>query len=81
MANSGRPLAANARYLIGVTIYFDVLDAKRQLLDSEITLSRTTRFVHQSVVQRYRALGAVGTPARPEEPSCQRRLFGLRLFS
>lgn len=56
-ANRGRLKAANARYLSGVSSYFEVLDAERQLLDSEIGLSQTTRALHQSVVQLYRALG------------------------
>jgi len=56
-ANRGRLKAANARYLNGVSSYFEVLDAERQLFDSEIGLSQTTRAVHQAVVQLYRALG------------------------
>lgn len=56
-ANRGRLQAANARYLSGVSSYFEVLDAERQLFDSEIGLSQTTRAIHQTVVQLYRALG------------------------
>lgn len=56
-ANRARLKAANARYLSGVTSYFEVLDAERQLFDSEIGLSQITRAIHQSVVQLYRALG------------------------
>ena len=57
VANRARLKASNARYLSGVSSYFEVLDAERQLLDSEIALSQTTRSIHQSVVQLYRALG------------------------
>lgn len=57
VANRGRHKAADARYLSGVSSYFEVLDAERQLFDSELSLSQTTRAVHQSIVQLYRALG------------------------
>lgn len=67
VANRGRLKAANARYLSGVSSYFEVLDAERQLLDSEIALSQATRFIHQSVVQLYRALGG-GWQKPPFEP-------------
>lgn len=56
-ANRERLRIANARYLAGITSYFEVLDAERQLFDSELGLSQTTRAVHQAVVQLYRALG------------------------
>lgn len=57
VANRARLRAANARYLNGVSSYFEVLDAERQLFDSEIGLSQNARAIHQSVVQLYRALG------------------------
>jgi outer membrane protein, multidrug efflux system len=56
-ANRSRLRVANSRYLNGVSSYFEVLDAERQLLDAEIGLSQSSRAIHQSVVQLYRALG------------------------
>lgn len=56
-ANRERLRIAKARYLSGITSYFEVLDAERQLFDSELGLSQNTRAVHQAVVQLYRALG------------------------
>ncbi|NMG69751.1 efflux transporter outer membrane subunit [Parazoarcus communis] len=56
-ANRERLRVSNARYLAGISSYFEVIDAERQLFDSEIGLSQTTRALHQSVVQLYRALG------------------------
>lgn len=46
-----------ARYLSGIASYFEVLDAQRQLFDSELALSQLARSQHQTVVQLYRALG------------------------
>lgn len=57
LANRDRLRIVNARFLAGITSYFEVLDAERQLFDSELALSQLTRDVHQSVVQLYRALG------------------------
>ena len=56
-ANRERLRVTRARYLSGVTSYFEVLDAERQLFDSEVALSQVTRSNHQAVVQLYRALG------------------------
>ena len=56
-SNQGRFRAANARYLNGIASYLEVLDAERQLLDSELALSQVTRAWHQSVIQLYLALG------------------------
>ncbi len=56
-ANSERLRVTRARYLSGVTSYFEVLDAERQLFDSEVALSQVTRAHHQALVQLYRALG------------------------
>jgi multidrug efflux system outer membrane protein len=56
-ANRERLRVTRARYLSGVTSYFEVLDAERQLFDSEVGLSQVTRSRHQAVVQLYRALG------------------------
>ena len=70
VSNRARLKAANARYLSGVSNYFEVLDAERQLLDSEIALSQVTRTLHQSVVQLYRALG--GGWRKPAEEALEK---------
>lgn len=57
LSNQGRLQAANARYLNGIASYLEVLDAERQLLDSEIAFSQATRAWFQSLVQLYLALG------------------------
>lgn len=56
-ANRDRLRITRARHLDGIASYFEVLDAERQLLDSELGLSQLTRGQHQAVVQLYRALG------------------------
>lgn len=56
-ANRERLRVSNARYLAGISSYFEVIDAERQLFDSELGLSQTTRAKHQAVVELYRALG------------------------
>lgn len=56
-ANRERLRVTRVRYLAGVTSYFEVLDAERQLFDSDVGLSQVTRNHHQAVVQLYRALG------------------------
>lgn len=69
VANRERLRISNARYLSGVSSYFEVLDAERQLFDSEIALSQSTRATHQAVVQLYRALGGRWTCAGAREAS------------
>lgn len=56
-ANQERLRVTNACYLAGISSYFEVIDAERQLFDSELALSQTSRLLHQSVVQLYRAQG------------------------
>jgi len=56
-ANVARVRASRARYLSGVSPFFEVLDAERQLLESEIILSQLKRSVYQAGVQLYTALG------------------------
>jgi outer membrane protein, multidrug efflux system len=56
-ANRDRLRITRARYLDGIASYFDVLDAERQLFDSELGESTLIRSQHQAVVQLYRALG------------------------
>lgn len=48
---------ANLRYHGGVTSYIDVLIAKRNLFDAELSLTETHRLHLVSVVQLYKALG------------------------
>lgn len=65
VANRDRARISRARYLSGISSYFEVLDAERQLFDSEVALSQLMRAQHQAVVQLYRALGGgwrVGKP-------------------
>jgi len=57
IANRERLRLSQVRYLAGISSYFEVLDAERQLFDSEMALSQTIRANHQAVVQLYRALG------------------------
>jgi multidrug efflux system outer membrane protein len=57
LANRERVRISRARYASGITSFFEVLDAERQLFDSEVALSQVTRSNHQAVVQLYRALG------------------------
>ena len=57
MANRERVRISRARYLSGITSYFEVLDAERQFFASEVALSQVTRANLQAVVQLYRALG------------------------
>jgi len=55
-----------------VSSYFEVLDAQRQLFDSQLSLARTQRDELTSVVLLYRALGggwqAQEPPPPPPEP-------------
>ncbi len=62
-ANRERLRVTTARYLAGISSYFEVIDAERQLFDSELSLAQTRRAQHQSVVQLYRALGGGSTSA------------------
>jgi len=45
------------RYQGGVSSYFEVLDAQRQLFDAELSLARARRDELTSMVLLYRALG------------------------
>ena len=76
---------AMGRYEGGVSSYLEVLDAQRQLFDSQLNLATTVRDELTSLVQLYRALGggwqqvearprrprppAEGAPAPPEPPA------------
>jgi multidrug efflux system outer membrane protein len=57
LANRERARISRARYLAGIASFFEVLDAERQVFESEIVMSQVTRNRHQAVVQLYRALG------------------------
>lgn len=65
-ANRERTRISQARYVSGIASYFEVLDAERQLFDSEVSLSQVTRTHHQAVVQLYRALGGGWREGRPD---------------
>ena len=56
-ANTARVKASNARYLTGIAPFFEVLDAQRQLLESQIVLSQLQRSHYQAAIELYRALG------------------------
>lgn len=56
-ANREHLRVSTARYLAGISSYFEVIDAERQLFDSELGLAQATRGAQQAVVQLYRALG------------------------
>ena len=53
---------ANLRYRGGLTSYIDVLIAKRNLFDAELSLTETHRLHLVSVVQLYKALGGGWSP-------------------
>ena len=56
------------RYQGGVSSYFEVLDAQRQLFDSQLNLARTQRDELTSVVLLYRALGGGWQAQEPPPP-------------
>ena len=68
-ANRERLKLSNARYLSGIASYFEILDAERQLFDSELAHSQSKRQAHQSVIQLYRALG--GGWQQPDESAAR----------
>ncbi|MBL8350377.1 MAG: efflux transporter outer membrane subunit [Burkholderiaceae bacterium] len=50
------------RYSNGISGYFEVLDAQRQLFDAELQLTQLTSGAYASVIELYRALGGGWTP-------------------
>lgn len=56
-ANKARVRGSNARYLSGIAPFFEVLDAERQLLESQIVLSQIKRSQFAATIELYRALG------------------------
>lgn len=57
MAGRDRLRITRARHLEGIASYFEVLDAERQLFDTEIGLSQLIRSQQQALVRLYLALG------------------------
>lgn len=45
------------RYVNGISSYFEVLDAQRQLFDAELQLTQLTSGTYGAVIELYRALG------------------------
>lgn len=59
---------ALARYRIGFSSYFDVINAERDLFDSELALTAARRNTRLAAVRLYRALGGGWSAAPSEEP-------------
>ena len=51
------------RYKNGISGYFEVLDAQRQLFDAELQLTQITSGLYASIIELYRALGGGWLPA------------------
>ncbi|WP_293391990.1 efflux transporter outer membrane subunit [Nevskia sp.] len=58
---------ALARYRIGFSSYFDVINAERDLFDSELALTAARRNTRLAAVRLYRALGGGWAAAASEE--------------
>ena len=71
-AGQDRLRISRARHLAGIASYFEVLDAERQLFDSEIGLSQLTRGQQQALVQLYLALGGGWTSSSADAPTPSR---------
>jgi len=56
------------RYEAGVSSYFEVVDADRDLFTAELQLVQSYRNHMVALVQLYKALGAVGRPTRLSRP-------------
>jgi len=61
-ASRERLRLVNLRYVNGISGYFEVLDAQRQLFDSELQLTQLTSGTYASVIELYRALGGGWQP-------------------
>ncbi|HWE22483.1 MAG TPA: efflux transporter outer membrane subunit [Myxococcales bacterium] len=59
------------RYEGGVSSYFEVLDAQRQLFDAQLNLARAQRDELVSMVLLYRALGGGWLPEGPPPPGAK----------
>lgn len=55
----------NKRYDEGVSAYFEVLDASRELFDAELGLVQSRRAAYATIVQLYRALGGGAADGEP----------------
>lgn len=56
----------NKRYDEGVSPYFEVLDASRELFNAELELVQTRRAAYATIIQLYRALGGGAAEAEAE---------------
>ena len=66
-ANRERLRLSGLRYRAGVSAYFEVLDASRQLFDAELQLINVTADQYRSVIDLYRSLGGGYDPALDAE--------------
>jgi multidrug efflux system outer membrane protein len=60
---------ANRRYTSGLSAYFEVLDAQRQLFPAEISLAHTRRDQLVAVVNLYKALGGGWQAQQSQQPT------------
>jgi multidrug efflux system outer membrane protein len=61
-ASRERLRLVDLRYVNGISGFFEVLDAQRQLFDSELQLTELTSGAYASVIELYRALGGGWQP-------------------
>lgn len=61
-ASRERLRLVDLRYVNGISGYFEVLDAQRQLFDSELQITQLTSGTYASVIELYRALGGGWQP-------------------
>jgi multidrug efflux system outer membrane protein len=61
-ASRERLRLVDLRYVNGISGYYEVLDAQRQLFDSELQLTQLTSGTYASVIELYRALGGGWQP-------------------
>lgn len=71
-ANQARVKGSTARYLSGISPFFEVLDAERQLLESQIVLSQIKRSQYDASIELYRALGGGWTRGDFHAPTVAR---------
>ena len=61
-ASRERLRLVDMRYVNGVSGYFEVLDAQRQLFDAELQATQLTSGTYAAVIELYRALGGGWQP-------------------
>jgi outer membrane protein, multidrug efflux system len=61
-ASQERLRLVDLRYVNGISGYFEVLDAQRQLFDAELQMTQLTSGTYASVIELYRALGGGWQP-------------------